>query len=84
VTVTVDGSALSPGSVSSSGWELLLPLPDAVVGKPEMRVAIEANRTAKPAADPRELGLAFGEIAVKQSSVIGDLGGRRCALRCAC
>jgi hypothetical protein len=65
VTVTVDGSALPAGNVSSSGWELALPLPDAVVGKPEMRVAIEVNRTARPATDPRELGLAFGEIAVK-------------------
>jgi len=51
--------------VSSSGWELMLPLPDEAVGQSEMRVAIEVNRTAKPAADPRELGLAFGEIAVK-------------------
>ena len=65
VTVTVDGQALAPGHLSDTAWELMLPLPDALVGKPEMHVTIEVDRTAKPAADPRELGLAFGEIAVK-------------------
>jgi hypothetical protein len=63
--VTANGSELPPGKISSSSWDLRLPLPDAVAGKPEMQVSIEVDRTAKPANDPRELGLAFGEIAVK-------------------
>ncbi|MGA7833980.1 MAG: hypothetical protein WCA31_02115, partial [Acidimicrobiales bacterium] len=65
VSVAVDGLPLAPAQVSTTDWELMLPLPDAVVGKPEMQVAIAVDRTAKPAADPRELGLAFGEIAVR-------------------
>jgi hypothetical protein len=65
VTVSVDGAALPVGRVTDNAWELTLPLPDRVVGKPEMQVAVEVDRIAKPAADPRELGVAFGEIAVK-------------------
>jgi hypothetical protein len=65
VTATVDGEALPPGTVASGEFELMLPLPDAVVGKPQIVVTIESGRTVKPAADPRELGIAFGEIAVR-------------------
>jgi hypothetical protein len=43
-TVTVNGVAL----------------PDTVVGKPEMQVTLEAGLAFRPAAGPRELGLAFG------------------------
>jgi hypothetical protein len=65
ITATVAGTPLPAASVAASEFELLFPLPDALVGKPEIPVVIEVNRAAKPASDPRELGLAFGEISVK-------------------
>jgi hypothetical protein len=65
VSVSVSGSPLPPGTVKSGEFELMFPLPDTTVGKTEIPVAIEVSRTAHPASDPRELGLAFGQIAVK-------------------
>ena len=40
-------------------------LPDAVVGKMEMNVAVEVSRTFHVAQDPREFGLHFGVFEVR-------------------
>ncbi len=63
IAVTVDGTPLPPALTSSTGFEVSFPLPAAA--EPEMRVTIEASRTFRAPGDARELGLAFGEIAVR-------------------
>jgi hypothetical protein len=65
ITVTVDGSRLPPSKIDDTGFELALPLPPAEVGKPEMSVAVAVDRTFRPSGESRDLGLAFGEIAVR-------------------
>jgi hypothetical protein len=45
--------------------ELSFPLPDAIVGKMEMNVAVEVSRTFHAAPDPREFGLYFGVFEVR-------------------
>ncbi len=65
VVVTVDGRTLLPGMVRTEEFELLLPLPDSVAGKPEMQVAVEVSRTYRPPSDSRDLGLAFGALEVR-------------------
>ncbi|MGA8580919.1 MAG: hypothetical protein WB579_19685, partial [Bryobacteraceae bacterium] len=63
IAVTVDGTPLPPALTSSTGFEVSFPLPAAA--EPEMRVTIEVSRTFRAPGDARELGLAFGEIAVR-------------------
>jgi hypothetical protein len=65
ITVTVDGSPLPASKIDDTGFELALPLPPAEVGKPEMSVAVSVDRTFRPEGESRDLGLAFGEIAVR-------------------
>jgi hypothetical protein len=65
VTVTVDGFRLPPATVAATPFEAVFPLPDRLVGKPAIQVTIEVNRTVRPGSDVRDLGLAFGEIAVE-------------------
>lgn len=65
VTTTVDGSALPPARITTTEFELMLPLPDSLARKPEIAVTLDVNRTIRPPGDGRELGLAFGEIGVK-------------------
>ena len=65
LTATVNGLTLPVSQVTTGEFELMLPLPDADVGKAELHVALGVSRTARPPGDPRELGLAFGQIAVK-------------------
>jgi hypothetical protein len=65
VTATVDGVSLPAGRVTGTEFELNLPLPDSIVGKPVVPVTLEVNRTIRPPGDGRELGMAFGEISVK-------------------
>jgi hypothetical protein len=65
VTVTVDGVTLPGQTVRPGPFEAAFPLPDSVVGKPEMLVAVEVNRTFKPPGDIRELGLSFGVFEVR-------------------
>jgi len=67
VAVAVNGMALAPARIpgGDGSFELSFALPDAVVGKPEMQVAIEVNRTFRTASDPRELGLYFGVFEVR-------------------
>jgi hypothetical protein len=66
VSVTVNGSALPPQSLSSGGdFEMAFALPDALVGRPGIEVAVEVSRTFRAGSDIRYLGLAFGEFEVK-------------------
>jgi hypothetical protein len=67
VTVNVDGATLPAASIrpSHNAFELAFALPDSVVGKGEMRVAIEVSRVIRPASDPRDLGLVFGIFEVR-------------------
>ncbi len=65
VTVTVDGVALPPQSVHPGSFEIAFPLPDAVIGKSEMRVSVEVSRTFRPGNDARDLGLSFGVFEVR-------------------
>jgi len=67
VKVTVNGIALPPAEIrpGETSFELSFPLPDSVVGKPDMHVTVESGRSFRPASDPRELGLAFGTFEVK-------------------
>ena len=67
IRVTVDGTSLPslripPGNTS---FDLAVPLPAGVVGKREMAIAIEVNRTFRPSGDNRELGLAFGVFEIR-------------------
>jgi len=63
IAVTVDGAPLPPATVSSTSFDASFVLPAAA--SPEMRVTIEVSRAFHAPGDPRELGLAFGEIAVR-------------------
>jgi hypothetical protein len=65
VTVTVDGATLPAGTIHDTSFEIGFPLPAAVVGKPELRIAIEVSRIYHPPADSRDLGLAFGVIEIR-------------------
>ncbi|HEV2444838.1 MAG TPA: hypothetical protein VGS58_02910 [Candidatus Sulfopaludibacter sp.] len=65
VTVTVDGQTLPAKTIREASFELEFRLPDAVAGKREIQVTVEVNRTFRPAADPRDLGLAFGYFEVR-------------------
>ena len=67
VTVEVEGVKLPPAVIrpGENAFELVFPLPDSVVGKPEMHVAVEVGRIFRPASDPRDLGLVFGAFEVR-------------------
>jgi hypothetical protein len=65
VTVTVDGAPLAPQTVRPGPFEAAFPLPDSVVGKSEMLVAVEVSRTFRPPEDGRDLGLSFGVFEVR-------------------
>ena len=65
VTVSIDGVALPPARIDSQPFAVALPIPDSAVGKAEIQVAIEVSRTFRPPPEERDLGLAFGEIAVR-------------------
>jgi hypothetical protein len=67
VTVEVEGVKLPPAVIrpGENAFELAFPLPDSVVGKPEMHVTVEVGRIFRPASDPRDLGLVFGAFEVR-------------------
>jgi hypothetical protein len=67
VKVSVDGVELPPAKIHSgeNAFDLAFPLPPQVVGRPEMLVAVEVDRTIRPASDPRDLGLSFGVFEVR-------------------
>jgi hypothetical protein len=65
LTLTVEGSTLPAAEIRQNVFELAFPLPDRLVGKPEIHVTMEVGRVFRPAADPRDLGLVFGVVQVK-------------------
>jgi hypothetical protein len=67
VTVIVEGVTLPVAKIrpGENAFELSFALPDSVVGKPEMQIAVQVSRVMRPAADPRELGLVFGVFEVR-------------------
>ena len=65
LTVSVEGSTLGVARIRQSAFQFVFPLPDAVVGKPEIHVSLEVSRVIHPASDPRDLGLVFGVFEVK-------------------
>jgi hypothetical protein len=67
VTMTVDGSTLDPAAIhpQNDSFDLSIPLSDSAVGKKEIEVVVEVNRTFRAPGDNRDLGLAFGVFEVK-------------------
>lgn len=65
VRVDVDGTTLPGAEVTQSSFELSLPLPPSLTGKPELLIAVEVDRTFRPTSDPRNLGLAFGAFEIR-------------------
>jgi hypothetical protein len=67
VMVEVEGVKLPPAVIrpGENAFELTFPLPDSVVGKPEMHVTVDVGRIFRPASDPRDLGLVFGAFEVR-------------------
>jgi hypothetical protein len=65
VTVTVDGAPLPPQTVRPGSFEAAFSLPDSVVGKSEMLIAVEVSHTFRPPEDERDLGLSFGVFEVR-------------------
>jgi hypothetical protein len=63
--VSVDGIALPAAAVRPGPFAVTFGLPDSVVGKPEMQVAVEVSKTFRPPGDPRDLGLSFGVFEVR-------------------
>ena len=65
VTVSVNGIALPTAAVRPGPFVTAFALPDSVVGPGEMQVAIQVNKTFRPAGDPRDLGLSFGVFEIR-------------------
>jgi len=47
------------------GFEFRFPLPEQLIGKESVLVSLEVDRTFSPPGDNRELGLAFGLLAIR-------------------
>jgi hypothetical protein len=67
LSVSVDGNALTPAKIDSHNltFDLRLPLPAAVLGKPLVRVELAVDRPLVIPGDGRELGPAFGTFEVR-------------------
>jgi hypothetical protein len=65
--VFVEGSSNGPVvvNVSQSEFHAEIPIPSGLAGSGELRVTLEVDRTLSIPGDGRELGLAFGSIAVQ-------------------
>jgi len=67
--LTVMAAGVKLGDVditpSQSNFELQFPLPPELVGRPEIKVRLELDRTVRPPNDARDLGLAFGTFSVR-------------------
>jgi len=46
-------------------FSLELPLPESLVGQPEIELKVEASKTFHPPGDARELGMAFQTFAIR-------------------
>jgi hypothetical protein len=66
LTVTAAGVPLPPAALRASGnFELAFDLPASLVGLPEFQLDLAVDQVTRPAADPRDFGLAFGIFEVK-------------------
>ena len=67
VTVSIDGETLPVAAIKpgENAFEISYPLPASATGKPQLNVTIETARIFRPAADPRDLALAFGTIEIR-------------------
>jgi hypothetical protein len=67
LTVTADGIALPEIQLhlGQPGFDVVLPLPDQLVGKPEVQVCLQVGHAIHGQADTRELGLNFGIFEIR-------------------
>jgi hypothetical protein len=67
VTVTVDGAGLGQAELVLRGTTFSgsFLLPNEAVGREELHVSLEVERTFRPFSDSRELGLNFGTLEVR-------------------
>lgn len=67
VTVYADGLRLGEAMLREPNrfYSFEFALPAQLVGRPSVEIAIEVDRTIKPAGEQRELGLVFGRLAIK-------------------
>jgi hypothetical protein len=64
---SVNGVEIGTGAVKAPDQPFAFEfgIPDALVGKDEVELKIEASRTIRPPGDARELGMAFGTFAIR-------------------
>jgi hypothetical protein len=68
IAVTANGARLREASVAACGgdnFDLQFPLPPGAEAASRLEIGIEVERTFRPPGDQRDLGLAFGTIAVR-------------------
>jgi len=67
VTFSADGVPIAHVKIKAPDeqFDFQLPLPPALVGRPEIEIAIEVSRTALIAGDSRDLGLIFGTFRIR-------------------
>ena len=67
MTVTVDGTRLPPVQFTKGDAQatFAFALPPETVGKSEIGITVEVNRTVRVGTDQRDLGLAFGRFEIK-------------------
>jgi hypothetical protein len=67
LAVTLDGIPLAQLQLMRPGasFDFSVPLPPAATGKPRVEITLEVDRTSVIPPDVRELGLAFGTIAIR-------------------
>ena len=66
VSVTASGEKIGEAALKQEGsFELAFPMPDDLIGKPSVRITIEASRTVSPNGEARALSLIFGTFTIK-------------------
>jgi hypothetical protein len=64
--VAINNDPPQAAEIRATSFDVKFPLPSSmIVGRPEMRVTLEVDRTFRPAGDARDLGLAFGMFEVR-------------------
>ena len=67
LTVSTEGISLGTVLITpdNNSFEFEFPLPESLVGRPEIKVHMEVDRTLRPPGDARDLGLSFGRVGLK-------------------
>jgi hypothetical protein len=67
LTVSAEGMVVGRQVVTrqNNSFTLAFPLPDALAGKPNMKLTLSVDRTVTPPDDGRALGLVFGKLALR-------------------